>query len=249
MLDPDEPALSDRLFRPERAQLSAATDAVRGESDPRAAWETLAVRGLIPNDWVDTRDRRFRAPDAPAIDLSHPPTVAGAIAIASDVAGVLRAEALAREVAARFAPWFPWCDPHAAVWRLFRRVTDVSLHADDLLREIRTALARSSRVEPLQPQNGRRASALAPVGSVFERQRECARCWRWSADARQHVQTRGRGAYRTPASPAALRFDQLANPFPPLFDLWATGYALDRLEPAAVVLAGLEVLPIAMTAA
>lgn len=63
---------------------------------PADAWELLAARGLIPMDWVDDPRRRFLADGGPGVP--HPPTVLGAVLLASDTAGVLRAEALAREL-------------------------------------------------------------------------------------------------------------------------------------------------------
>lgn len=90
--------------------------------DPRAAWELLATRGLIPMTWVDDPGRRFVCTDGDcngdgiaSVDpfdgttavcpscagaglLPHPSRLDEVVAFAADVGGVAQAEALAREV-------------------------------------------------------------------------------------------------------------------------------------------------------
>lgn len=82
-------------------------------TDPAAAWETFASRGILPADWTDDQRRAFEAPVGthPAVlarrvpwapmALSHPPTLGGCVAFAADPTGVLTAEAVARELCAR----------------------------------------------------------------------------------------------------------------------------------------------------
>lgn len=78
-------------------------------------WETLAVRGIIPNDWAGDSPRGFvasveralegepvTAVDARRVALRTPPSLRCALALASDVGGVLRAESLARDWVGRF---------------------------------------------------------------------------------------------------------------------------------------------------
>lgn len=109
-------------------------------TDPREAWEALCTT-LDLYDWVGDARRGFGCPDCRrsaagerevfgqygwyerhdcdtcdgADSLPHPPTVAACVALASDPEGVLTAEALAREAAARVAPIDP---PHRVVWRV-----------------------------------------------------------------------------------------------------------------------------------
>lgn len=91
-------------------------------TDPREAWELLATREVIPLAWLDDPRRRFvcatcrgdgvhyqtrdggarNTPyDCPACAggmIQHPPTVAECVAFASDPAGVMTAEAIARQI-------------------------------------------------------------------------------------------------------------------------------------------------------
>lgn len=94
--------------------------------DPKEAWELFATHGLIPTSWIDDPRRVFESPCAfcdggrargllgcprcggrgalriAGLLAPHPPTVALAVALASDVPGVLAAESLAREHVAGF---------------------------------------------------------------------------------------------------------------------------------------------------
>lgn len=57
----DHEAVAKRALRPGRAGLAAVTAALVDIVDAREAWETLAVRGLIPDDWFENDARRFQA--------------------------------------------------------------------------------------------------------------------------------------------------------------------------------------------
>jgi hypothetical protein len=112
------------FLAPRRADLAAVVASLHPISDPAMAWQALAERGIIPADWVDDPDRRFiRDPgDAYRAELPtrdpmqapiepHPSTVAACVLYASDVSGIRAAEAAARDLAARLAPWdAPICD-------------------------------------------------------------------------------------------------------------------------------------------
>ncbi len=131
-------ALASRTLTAERPNLAAALAAVRGERSPRAAWELLVSRGLLPTSFLTDVHRRFRifkaldelAPDeieplaaqwhgSPVRAIRFAPKPAFAAALAADVAGALAAEALALDAAA--ALW-PWCEtgkppPSRVVWQ------------------------------------------------------------------------------------------------------------------------------------
>lgn len=124
-----------RWFRPSRPRLAEALACANGHDDPRACWEALAARSVIPADWVDTPTRRFEAlvdfgrwqggdPDAlprgwvgpPNLRMyglrqelfafaAHPPTLPAVVTFAADPAGVAAAEVIAVELSARLAPW------------------------------------------------------------------------------------------------------------------------------------------------
>lgn len=95
-----------------------ARDLTRSRRLVARIWETLAARGIIPNDWVGDSSRGFvvsasraldgepvsevRGYDAECVVVRTPPSLRCVIALASDVEGALHAEALARESLARF---------------------------------------------------------------------------------------------------------------------------------------------------
>lgn len=100
-MTPDEFGAS--ILRPKRPSLDAVTAMVGGAKSAREAWETLAARGHLPFEMVEDPSRRFTASSERAKGpwRSHPATVDDVIAFASDLAGVARAEALAREFVVR----------------------------------------------------------------------------------------------------------------------------------------------------
>ena len=71
----------------------------------RDLWDSAAARGLIPLAWVGDPGRRFRRAETSERRGRAPRTVWDVLALASDVQGVLRAEALVRELFARLKPW------------------------------------------------------------------------------------------------------------------------------------------------
>lgn len=127
----------------------APKDRVR---DPREAWELLAGRGVIPDDWVGSNARRF----ARGQYASAPPTLAGVVAIASDPEGVVEVERLAREVAGRLTDWgvgrgarvvwhvdepLKWITSGQQSERYAR--TEVALPGGDVMHELMTAVGYS----------------------------------------------------------------------------------------------------------
>lgn len=126
----------------ERARVLLAD--LRDSADPTDAWERLAARALIPSDAVDDPGRAFgyvltevcrRQPPGAlrcglncptcrgrgmtdrAMAAGRPSSVALAVGLAAAFPEVLRAEALARELAARVAP-FGAPALAGCVWRL-----------------------------------------------------------------------------------------------------------------------------------
>lgn len=89
-------ALTRRVLVPARPQ-EAAVRAVAAAypDDADALLEALATRDLVPGAWLDAPAARFGVP----VDRDL------VVALASDPAGALRAEALAMESAARCRPW------------------------------------------------------------------------------------------------------------------------------------------------
>lgn len=92
-----------KLLTPERARLGEAREAVAGVKDARVAWDTLVARGLVPVAFADDPTRAYHSGNRGI--FSTPPTVAACVAVASDIPGLRRAEAIAGELIARLRPW------------------------------------------------------------------------------------------------------------------------------------------------
>jgi hypothetical protein len=115
--------------RPRQPRLDEARAVVRGHIHPRAAWEALATRGLIPDDWVGSEARAFTLPTTyfartralPLLDASelrrvtfrggsvlvaaYPTTSTLAAFVAADAEGLATAEAIARENVRKGKAW------------------------------------------------------------------------------------------------------------------------------------------------
>lgn len=101
--------LGATFLNPSRGREAEVREAVGRSRDRRAVWERLNARGLIPDAWVESDERRFarepirefaREPireNVLARYDSAPTTIEGAVTLASDVPGVELAEASARE--------------------------------------------------------------------------------------------------------------------------------------------------------
>lgn len=109
-----------------------------GSKDAREAWATFAARGLIPFDWIESREREFWCErcagegvsfvhdngdydSCPACDIGstpEPPMIEHAIALALDPEGIVRAEALGREFVARARAYGAPRAYGIAVWRV-----------------------------------------------------------------------------------------------------------------------------------
>lgn len=115
--------------RPRQPRLDEARAVVRGHIHPRAAWEALATRGLIPDDWVGSEARAFTLPTTyfartralPMLDTgelrrvtfrggsvlvaAYPTTSTLAAFVAADAEGIATAEAIARESLRKGKVW------------------------------------------------------------------------------------------------------------------------------------------------
>lgn len=99
--------MADELPPPEVPQsprLERARAALAGLFEARSCWEALASHGVIPMAWVDDDARGFalRTRDGESRRAPFPPLPQAALSLAADPEGVLAAEAIAREIAARF---------------------------------------------------------------------------------------------------------------------------------------------------
>lgn len=110
-------ALFASVCAPQRPAFDRADAALRGVRAPREALEIAAAQGLCPVDWLTSDARAFGgAPHSPRLT---PHSVDAVLALVSDAAGVLRAEALAREFVARAARFGAALPPpsRAIYWR------------------------------------------------------------------------------------------------------------------------------------
>jgi hypothetical protein len=235
MTEPLDPA---RVLRPERPRLALARAVAAGYDDAVAAWEALAASGVIPLAWVGDPGRLFACLDCGGIGTiddetfhapaAHPWSVETAVAFAADPAGVLRAEALAREVVARLAPWgVP--QPARVVWRVGapRDATPAALAPPmDAAWRAWSAVPRAARLARV-PQGSLPDGVWGLVDSQFVAAQQ------WAACAAVDGGTVLRGE--------PVRFADLPDPFAPLVALWETGYALDAITAEAVVLVAPEV--------
>ncbi len=263
----DAVGLSARLFRPIRARLEAARDAVRDQLDPAEAWETLAARGVVDPSWISDGERVFAEDEVPPglargdraqpsyegvkqylengprlCDL--PPTVEFAALLASDVAGVETAERVARESVRRLKPW--GCpQPTQVAWRLIHPEKWETQPGD--FRHMVAALAVGFAFRPLESSlqqfiRAKRYSFGTPEWRAAYSW-ECAAQWREVQAKNYHVhrdaleRAENSGYGEGSRSLWGQPFSSLANPFEPLVSLWAAGYALDAITPSLIVLA------------
>ncbi len=134
-----------------------ARDLPRSRRLVARVWETLAVRGIIPNDWAGDSPRGFVASveralegepvtvvDERRVALRTPPGLRCALALASDVDGVLRAESLARESLGRFEAGRASVEQREVRWHV---VGDAYCDASELTADALRELARRDWAE------------------------------------------------------------------------------------------------------
>lgn len=171
---------------------------------------------------------------AAALERLAPPTVPACVAFASDPEGVATAEALAREVMARLAPWAT-PQPPLVLWRVCGRWHVTGERAWGPLRVASTPRMILPRLgAAMRRRSGEDTPTWSARGDAVS-----AAAWRDAASS-------GRVVPATlldgplPAAVAGRRFADLPDPFAPLVALWNTGYALEAITPRAVVLVCVE---------
>lgn len=174
--------------------------------DSTELWEALATRGVIPESWVDDTRRRL---DAGGVHLR--------VALASDVHGVLAAEALAREFVSRMARWgMP--QPDVVSWSLAMDGL-AAAQSKRLLRHVPTAVGFRDDGHPAWHYNWR----------IFRE---------WARSVGEHWEYACAQGHRVmdAASPDAYGrlFRDLPNPMEPLLDLWDGGYAMSIVSETTI---------------
>jgi hypothetical protein len=201
-------------------------------TDPAEAWEALATRGVIPDAWVGDARRAFSDTAACYCDALEPDdgpcagcrgieqvratpwTVAACVALASDVAGVTQAEALAREAVARLATVPPGDVPRPSrvVWRVVDAKTWRPNRRNEYL---------------LRAQHWGRPTSWKESAEIYRRVRRRG----------AHSDAQNEAYWLAYCSARWVRSTRTApDPFAPLVELWALGYALDAITDDAVVL-------------
>lgn len=258
------------FFRPSRPLLGAALDVARDARSPAEAWEAMASRGIIPADWAPHETRCF-VPDGDGgvVALGGcPPTIAACVAFASDVAGVLTAEALAWELVSRLEPWgIP--RPKRVCWRVGSRAHQVSLRAagfgpmvDTLHRLVglwsgsprearyahrdRSARRRAERAALRADRRARRDALLmggAPsqLGSLAAELSHLLALWDFARREHLHISRMARVAGAFPYGLIGTRVASMRSPIDPLLSLYALGYGLGEITLETVTLSAVEV--------
>ena len=265
--------LAARIYRPERPALDAARRAVSGCVDARQAWETLATRGCIPESWIDAPLRRYRVggraashPETePRVLLSEGPnalpsrvqaqpwSIEDAALIAGDIAGVLAAEALAREAAVRLAPWdsgYEGEPPQRVVWRgaapswdpehrelCFQPAPLLAKEVGGLVsRALFVANGHPPALPPAAPEDalpGDRPSIVAWL--LYEQAAwRAAVAMNLAVPAQRPEHPNYRAKVRVSLS--GRRFAELASPFEPFLGVFRRGYALGAVTREAIAL-------------
>jgi hypothetical protein len=215
--------------------LGAAKALVCDTNDPREAWERAMAQSLIPDSWLSHCPRLDE--DLVETAREYPPTLAHVLVFASDAVAIETVHTLARSLVAALSAWGV-CEPSAKpCWKLVSRAQwkPQGLHPL-LLLHARAAMPKASLFD------GVRISFLAAT-------RDCA-------SARDIADTlRFAALWRAAASlsdgPSGMRFsralcppgydpdkpDTWPDPWSPLLEIVALGYAIHRYERERIVLA------------
>lgn len=243
----DIESMAVRFLRPHRAALEECRAIAGKTRNPQVLWERLGDRGVIPGDWVsDPRwsfARRGRTPVSNLTVRTTPTNAGAAVALASDVEGVLTVEQLVAEADRAVSAWVP-SRPSPLLWRI-EPVGSVWFPQDSIGLDLAlTALTMADRADQ------------APVygtWSMFQRSMFSRAGWSrpgWSRVPLSHIDRFGQvWAYRQRWMAAVLRdavvppvslmgvkaacsgqpFAALRCPFELMIEVASLGYVLERI--------------------
>lgn len=221
-----EAALAKGFLRPSAGSIGAAIAAARTARKASEAWESLSSRGLIPSAWIDDPARRFHrgglgGPEA------WPQNIESCVHLAADVPGVERCELLAREAAARLAPW-GIAPITSVVWRVdaVEGAYPASRPLEFVLRALRALPFDAAEIAESRRPRVRGAAHPAHLCSTCNLAAEGESLWNSAARAKLTLTARRKRFAPTEAN----------NPFTPLLDLWALGYVPISLNGGRAVL-------------
>lgn len=215
-------------------------------------WEGLAADGLILMSWINDPKRSFcnQEPAPKVLCHSYPADLHQALLLASDVEGILTAEALAWEVAERLQAWGS-TRPQKILW------WSTQEHRERALTRLRLPLQapwlgvfgalRALGVIPFseeqQRANSERKATIrnaakdqpAEALTALIKDVNLDFAWRYAA-GQGYVVPQPKTSAQWPVGRA---FSELPNPIEPLLEIWRLGYVLVLLREDALVLLSL----------
>lgn len=223
-------ALGAQLASPPRPKLAAARGAVEGATSGEEAWQRLFERGFVSDELFRSSTRFFAVANTERttatahgdrLELREvPATVEAAVTLASDAAGVLEAERLARGLRARLVPWgakavdrIEWIVLTHRIGFSFRQgpALNCALYSlEYALEEIGVELHSLRSELPWLPR--------------FVNDMVCADAG-WPRAVAESLEVPG--AYGPPGELVGEGFDTLENPFRTALQLWGLGYVMD----------------------
>lgn len=243
-----------------------ARDLPRSRKLVALLWETLAARGIIPDDWMHDDARRYvtrfecALPEEQAryldcvgrghMALRVPASLRCVLAMASDVPGVLRAEALARESTERFRVLYTDVASAGAL-ALWRARVDDYAHDDEpfkasaithvppygVTRPLHAATIAAGLDDDCDDRDDAWLAAMLnhPQGAYAVHVRYA------SEDARRRRLACAEGLRLPMAKGFARRcvgctFAELPDPYTPLLDLWKSGCGVDAWNDDGIAL-------------
>ena len=225
-----------RLLVPDQPELERARAAIHGISDAETAWKQLAERGVIPVNWTSGSERSFFLVPCPACDVdergdwkewgcpacsasgyefAYPRNLQACLAIAANPQGVVRAEASAREAILRLRAWGEKVGDKL-VWQI-----------ESKLRILESGFRRPPK-----------AIYMSHAGEWFAGADPFAQDRKFAAPLGEEsrlfsdviVCLHGERTYDAFARRRVAPYDERANPYTPLLDILALGYAPRRFE-------------------
>lgn len=254
-----------RLLAPKRPQRDAVLDALDGITEPAEAWEVLAARDLIPVEWTSGGSRQVTVDgvsckrcgakvefighlrDCP--DANTPATVRAAATLAADPAGISAAESLAKLAFERLYGDVALADPRV-VWRVGEHSKCGPL-SDRRPGQVRAKSAKPGLWEAWstyvkQFRGERDDLTLPPQYRRYDEGRFVheAQGGRWlDGVARSLVEIVLEPWVRALQRDAVFHWgwalsvrETRPNPFTPVCEVWALGYAVDIVDDELIVL-------------
>jgi hypothetical protein len=226
----DMSTLAAHLASPRRPHLAEARAVVAGATTGEEAWHRLFERGLIPGELFRSSERSFavanteRSTAAAVHQLelrTSPATVDAAVTIASDVAGVLEAERLARILRTRLVRWGAE-EVGRIEWVVLTHQVPFSFQPGPAL-----TCALYSLEYALEERDLELRSLRADLPGVPPFVNDVIRAnegWPKAVAGSLEVP----GAYGAPDEIVGVRFETLENPFEIALRIWALGYIVDH---------------------